>query len=413
MQQIVLDTGHASKRRRGEAKLTRHQLSDTIDAMSSLASPELAILRLFDHYDVDLDDLRRLLMGLYPFINMNYRMTQMTLNLGVEKGLDVSFSNVKYRDIAPRVGLQFELAGRDMPTIDIRRARIPTSLFKDIIGDVQIIMNLYGEPACYRNEEARSWFLGALFNRIVALFDSTVFNAAASVIPSVMTTRGQIRYRFSVFGGISLIVVEFHGLANERLAAIAQVIAECDACDYTNDQLDLPPRIFGILSDGSSFEFFVFNGSAKPAIFSRGIFHTTPGSKPYEKLFIKDYNAVPDATFIRSLRPICETFFYLFLLAYKAGVDRYAEQFAKDGITDSESYLNWSSAKECADEALLLAVDAAKKALAHEDALSIDQRMEEALKCLRESLMALPASHKTEFELLHAWDEEPEKFFYC
>lgn len=104
----------------------------------------------------------------------------------------------------------------------------------------------------------------------------------SSLDPSVMTTRGQIRNRFSVFGGISLIVVEFHGLANERLAAIAQVIAECDACDYTNDQLDLPPRIFGILSDGSSFEFFVFNGSAKPAIFSRGIFHTTPGSKPYE-----------------------------------------------------------------------------------------------------------------------------------
>lgn len=157
-----MDTGHASKRRRGKAKLTRDQFSDTIDAMSSLANPELAILRLFDHYDVDLDDLRRLLM---------------------EKGLDVSFSNVKYRDIAPRVGLQFELAGKDMPTIDIHRARIPTSLFKDIIGDAQIIMNLYGEPGCYKNEEAKSWFLGALFNCIVALLDSTVFNAAASVIP--------------------------------------------------------------------------------------------------------------------------------------------------------------------------------------------------------------------------------------
>lgn len=77
-------------------------------------------------------------------------------------------------------------------------------------------------------------------------------------------------------------------------------------------------------------------------------------------------------------------------------MDRYPERFAKDGITDSESYLNWSSAKECADEALLLAVDAAKKAFAREDALSIDQRTEEALKRLQESLMALPASHKTE-----------------
>lgn len=77
----------------------------------------------------------------------------------VEKGLNVSFSKVKYRDIAPRVGLKFELAGKDMPTFDIHRARIPTSLFKDIIGDLQVIMKQYGEPARHKNEEARSRFL--------------------------------------------------------------------------------------------------------------------------------------------------------------------------------------------------------------------------------------------------------------
>ena len=58
------------KRRRGEAKLTRGKLIDAMDAaISSLGSTELAILQLFDHYDVDLDDLRRLLLGLYPSMN--------------------------------------------------------------------------------------------------------------------------------------------------------------------------------------------------------------------------------------------------------------------------------------------------------------------------------------------------------
>ena len=58
------------KRRRGEAKLTEGKIIDAMDAaISSLGSTELAILQLFNHYDLDLDDLRRLLLGLYPFIN--------------------------------------------------------------------------------------------------------------------------------------------------------------------------------------------------------------------------------------------------------------------------------------------------------------------------------------------------------
>jgi hypothetical protein len=82
-----------------------------------------------------------------------------------DKGLNVSFSKVKFRDIAPRVGLKFELAGKDMPTFDIYRARIPSSLFKDIIGDLQVIMKQYGEPARHKNEEARSRFLAPVSTR--------------------------------------------------------------------------------------------------------------------------------------------------------------------------------------------------------------------------------------------------------
>ena len=46
-----------------------------------------------------------------------------------------------------------------------------------------------------------------------------------------MTTRGRIEYHFLVFGGLSILVIEvkfFLGTADERLDAIAQVIAECD-----------------------------------------------------------------------------------------------------------------------------------------------------------------------------------------
>ena len=83
-----------------------------------------------------------------------------------DKGLYLSFSKVTFYHIAPRVGLQFELAGRDMPTFNIHRARIPSSLFKDIIGDIQIIMKQYGEPIRHKNEAARSRFLAPVSARL-------------------------------------------------------------------------------------------------------------------------------------------------------------------------------------------------------------------------------------------------------
>jgi hypothetical protein len=53
-----------------------------------------------------------------------------------------------------------------------------------------------------------------------------------------MTTKGRIEYHFSVFGRLSVLVIEVKyvlGVAAERLNAIAQVIAECHGmrqCHY-------------------------------------------------------------------------------------------------------------------------------------------------------------------------------------
>ena len=144
--------------------------------------------------------------------------------------------------------------------------------------------------------------------------------------------------------------------------------------------------IYGILSDGTSFEFFSFNGNAKTPIFSRGVFRTTSSSKPHQRLTIADYIATSEADFIRSLRPICETVFYFFLLVYKAGVEAYTERSVENGIKDMrprESYPSWTDAQKHAGEALTLAVDAAAKAFARDDALSIDEKTEKALECLR------------------------------
>lgn len=78
------------------------------------------------------------------------------------RGLRVSFSQVKYDDIAHIVGLCPGMRFRDAPTFEIDRARIPTSMFKEIIWDMQVALNQYGPPIEHQNEEARSRVLSTV-----------------------------------------------------------------------------------------------------------------------------------------------------------------------------------------------------------------------------------------------------------
>lgn len=70
----------------------------------------------------------------------------------------MSFSRVKYVDIAQYVGLNPLSGFRDAPTFDVDRARIPTPLFKLIVGDMHLALNQYGPPREHHGEEARSRF---------------------------------------------------------------------------------------------------------------------------------------------------------------------------------------------------------------------------------------------------------------
>ena len=55
------------------------------------------------------------------------------------------------------------------------------------------------------------------------------------MIYGCITTRGRIKYNFLVFGGFSILMIEVKyklGDVDERLDAIAQVIAECDGLHH-------------------------------------------------------------------------------------------------------------------------------------------------------------------------------------
>ena len=57
-------------------------------------------------------------------------MNYICLIVTSDNRLEVSFSKVKYKAIAPLFGLKPALGGKDIPIFEMRRARVPNEIFK-------------------------------------------------------------------------------------------------------------------------------------------------------------------------------------------------------------------------------------------------------------------------------------------
>ncbi|KAI9465896.1 hypothetical protein BJY52DRAFT_1243348 [Lactarius psammicola] len=75
-----------------------------------------------------------------------------------EMGLNASFSNVKYMDIVPFIGLDPLRNFNDATLLDLRHT----------VVDMDVLLTQYGIPQCHPTEEAGSRFLTPIFNRLVA-----------------------------------------------------------------------------------------------------------------------------------------------------------------------------------------------------------------------------------------------------
>ncbi|KAG2347899.1 hypothetical protein BDR05DRAFT_944885 [Suillus weaverae] len=229
--------------------------------------------------------------------------------------LKISFSKVEFQDIVPFVGLDHHRLTNDITTFPLHRSRIPTSLFKSIVEDIDMMMLQYGPPIDHETEEARSRFLSPL--------QGAFRNKPEGMIPGRIASQGRIEYYFNIFGAVATVFIEIKKRIGDtgitRLDAIAQVIAECDACDWVNAQSDFCVPIHAILCDGELFEFYQFtrNGS-RPHTFSRGTYCSErPPYATMHRLRLPDLaDSDNSLSFITALRPICEVIFDLFLQGY-------------------------------------------------------------------------------------------------
>ena len=139
------------------------------------------------------------------------------------------------------------------------------------------------------------------------------------------------------------------------------------ACSWNNEQEGLPVPVFGILCDGESFQFFLFDGSSTPFSFTRGSLKDSPTFQQIFKLddFIATRSSGP---FIRNLRQICEITFDLLLQSYILSLEAYRNR----SVNKAERQGGPRKSTEEWDEAVFLASDALEKFRAAEQMRQAD-----------------------------------------
>ncbi|KAL2007614.1 hypothetical protein VTN00DRAFT_7596 [Thermoascus crustaceus] len=121
---------------------------------------------------------------------------------------DPSFFKVKYKDVAPKVGLVPYRLGNDIPTFQMYRAWLQDDLSWDILQELRGVTAQYGTPDFHPNEEATSRYISAYFNKIISLFSGILLNTPYVLLESETTQPGQIKYQYTVGGAITVLFIE-------------------------------------------------------------------------------------------------------------------------------------------------------------------------------------------------------------
>ena len=163
------------------------------------------------------------------------------------------------------------------------------------------------------------------------------------------------------------------------------IFIELIACSWQNSCVSpsLVP-IFGVLCDGSTFEFFKFQEQDNSYTFSRGCIPSDP--QAFRRgLPISDPSLGP-TLFLKGLRIICETLFDIMLQAYIPSLEPFRDRSVERNKKISaprKSLTNWEDALQSARSAS----DKCRKA----DESRINGRIEDANSIAQQGIQDLTA----------------------
>jgi hypothetical protein len=150
--------------------------------------------------------------------------------------LPASFSNVKYREIAPYCWLDPGAKGSDIRKLEVFRSRLTKDVFREIYGDVRLASFQYGRMEHHSNEETRSRYIASVsrtkfpIRLVVSLFGCAIINNPEGLLEAEFTKKGRIEHHFCSMNSVSIVFIEVkktYAMGRGRLDVIAQVLAEC------------------------------------------------------------------------------------------------------------------------------------------------------------------------------------------
>ena len=181
--------------------------------------------------------------------------------------LKQSFSKVTMVELIPYFNLP--TGGRPPKNIPLYKSRLPLPIIRKTCELVQYATYELGLLKEHRNEESRSRYLASLFRVVFSIFNGTMVNRPETIQGQV-TANGKIEHVFYAFLQSVVVFVEVKtNLIINRDDAVAQVIAECDGLDFQNSTKGYWCPILGVLSDGVSFQLFVYDSSTREVFCSQ------------------------------------------------------------------------------------------------------------------------------------------------
>lgn len=114
-----------------------------------------------------------------------------------------------------------------------------------------------------------------------------------------------------------------------------------------------------------SFEFFSFDGSTRPPVFSRGVTILSDGTSA-SSISLPTYESSTRRDYINGLRPVCEYFYAMLLDGYRVGLEAYHDLSVRRAAVAGRERertpawfaalgLAWQAVEQAAQAALLAA----------------------------------------------------------
>jgi len=300
-------------------------------------------------------------------------------------------------------------------TLELHCSRIPTDVFRSIVVDMDIMLMQYGPLFQHKMEEATFRFFSPVFNHLVKLFTFVLRNQPETTIEGRIGKTGRIEYFFKTFGVVAILCVELKlkiGNDDERLAAIAQVIAECDGkldalwesypfcwrpiefagCHLNNAKNGFSLPIYCLLCDGLSFESFKFERNTNPT---------------FRRVAFMEIRSTSNATFespISKRRALFRSFSTFAAYAKRSLMSCWAHTSLDWGHTISDSQQTGRS-RARRDRVLMGGIEHWNLLKTHQRCLihSANTTVEEALFTLKDSTGAVPTIYHLKF-IMSDWD---------